>query len=67
MEVEGKVSSKRLYRSMDNRLLAGVCSGLGEYFEIDPVIIRIIWIILIIGGYGILLYLLFWLIIPRKP
>ena len=52
---------------MDNRLLAGVCSGLGEYFEIDPVIIRIIWIILIIGGYGILLYLLFWLIIPRKP
>ena len=67
MEVEGKVSSKRLYRSIDNRLLAGVCSGLGEYFEIDPVIIRIIWIILIIGGYGILLYLLFWLIIPRKP
>ncbi|NQT33735.1 PspC domain-containing protein [bacterium] len=67
MEVEGKVSSKRLYRSMDNRLLAGVCSGLGEYFEIDPVIIRIIWIILGIGGYGILLYMLFWLIIPRKP
>ena len=52
---------------MDNRLLAGVCSGLGEYFEIDPIIIRIIWIILIIGGYGILLYLLFWLIVPRKP
>ncbi len=67
MEVEGKVSSKRLYRSIDNRLLAGVCSGLGEYFEIDPVIIRIIWIILIIGGYGILLYLLFWLLIPLKP
>ena len=67
METENN-SVKRLYRSVDERLLAGVCGGLSDYFGIDPVIFRLVFIILAIsGGSGILLYLLFWLIVPRQP
>ncbi len=67
METENN-SVKRLYRSVDERLLAGVCGGLSDYFGIDPVIFRLVFIILTIsGGSGILLYLLFWLIVPRQP
>ena len=58
---------KRLYRSKTDKVIAGVCGGMGEYFGIDPVIIRIIWALLIFGmGAGILAYLLAWLIIPLK-
>ena len=69
MEVEGKPTMKKLYRSEDDRLFAGVCGGFGEYFAIDPVIIRLIWIFatLATGGSCILIYLLCWVIIPRRP
>ncbi|MBM3329956.1 MAG: PspC domain-containing protein [Calditrichaeota bacterium] len=64
--MEGNI--RRLYRSRDNRVLAGICGGLGEYFGIDPVIIRLVWLLLtIFGGSGIILYILAWLIIPRPP
>lgn len=57
---------KKLYRSHD-RWIAGVCGGFGEYFDIDPLVIRIIWIIAILFmGTGILLYIIFWLVIPEK-
>lgn len=56
---------KRLYRSRTNKMIAGVCGGLAEYFSIDPVIIRIIAVALAIsGGTGVLIYLLLWLIVP---
>jgi phage shock protein PspC (stress-responsive transcriptional regulator) len=60
---------KRLYRSRTNRVIAGVAGGLGEYFGIDATIIRIIWVILALPGGlpGILLYLIFWLIMPLEP
>ena len=59
---------KKLYRSMENRKIAGVCGGLGEYFDIDPVIIRVAWILfLLAGGTGILAYILAWIIIPDQP
>ncbi|MEN3007221.1 MAG: PspC domain-containing protein [Candidatus Methanosuratincola petrocarbonis] len=59
---------KRLYRSNSNRILGGVCGGIAEYFNIDPVIIRLIWIVFtVIYGFGILLYLIAWVIIPRSP
>lgn len=62
-----KTRPKRLYRSRKNRVLAGVCGGLGEYFNIDPVIIRLIWAVLVlVWGVGILAYLLAWLIIPLE-
>lgn len=57
---------KRLFRDTDNALLAGVCAGLGKYFGIDAVIIRLIFILLVIfGGGGFLLYLVLWLVIPE--
>ena len=59
-----KHNMKRLYRDMDNRLLGGVCSGLGAYVNIDPVIIRIIFIILTLSGISILVYIVMWIIIP---
>ena len=68
MEPEEKTTIKRLYRSRDDRVIAGVCGGLGEHFGIDPVILRLAWIVLaIFGGSGILLYLLAWMLVPRQP
>lgn len=68
METEKEIRYKRLYRSEDDRIIAGICGGLGEYFTIDPVIIRLIWVLtLLIGGSGIVIYLLAWLLVPRKP
>ncbi len=59
---------KRLYRSHSNRVLGGVCGGLGQYFNIDPVLIRLVWLLLILfGGIGLLLYVIAWLIIPMEP
>ncbi len=59
--------TKRLYRSNKNRILAGICGGLGEYFNIDPVIVRLVWIVLgLVYGVGILAYLIAWLVIPLK-
>lgn len=59
---------KRLYKSREDRVIAGVCGGVGEYFNIDPVLIRIIWVLLaILGGSGILAYLVGMIIIPDAP
>lgn len=60
---------KRLYRSGKNRVLGGVCGGLGEYFNVDPVIVRLLWVLFSLAsmGAGILFYLIAWIIIPRNP
>ncbi|NYT12067.1 MAG: PspC domain-containing protein [Methanomassiliicoccales archaeon] len=60
---------KRLYRSGRNRVLGGVCGGMGEYANLDPNIIRIIWIILLVVSLGIAIlgYFICWIIIPRNP
>lgn len=61
-------SDKRIYRSKKNKIIAGVCSGIAEYFNIDPTIVRIIFILLIFGqGAGILIYIICWFIIPEEP
>lgn len=66
-EENSNFSSGRLYRSETNRVIAGVCGGLGEYFNIDPTIIRIIFILItIFGGSGILIYIILWLVIPSE-
>lgn len=58
----------KLYRSWDNRIIAGVCGGLGEYFNVDPTLIRVLFVAFaIIFGGGILIYILLWLIIPVAP
>ncbi len=56
---------KRLTRDTQNKSIAGVCSGLGRYFNIDPVLFRLIFIAAIItGGWGLLLYIIMWIVIP---
>ena len=60
--------SKQLYRSRTNRKIAGVCGGLGEYMNLDPTIIRLIWVLLILcAGTGLLAYLIAALIILENP
>ena len=59
---------KRLYRSGKEKILGGVCGGLGEYFDVDPTLIRLLWILFVFAfGTGILAYLIAWIIIPRNP
>ncbi len=59
---------KKLNRSRNERIIAGVCGGIGEYFDIDPVIIRIITVLLVLfGGGGLLAYLVAIFIIPLEP
>lgn len=60
---------KRLYRSGRNRMIGGVCGGMGEYAKIDPNIIRVIWIILLVVTFGlaIIAYFVCWIVIPRNP
>jgi len=58
---------KKLYRSETNRVLAGVAGGLGEYFGIDPLLLRILFILLaVFGGGGVIIYLILWLLIPSE-
>ncbi|MBT4376498.1 PspC domain-containing protein [archaeon] len=62
-----KKKLKRLYRSKKDRIIAGVCAGIGEYFNLDPVLIRLLWVIgTLIYGAGILAYIIAWIIIPEK-
>jgi phage shock protein C len=59
---------KRLFRSRDERMLGGVCGGLGEYLNTDPTIIRILFVIITLFGFaGVFLYLAMWLIVPEEP
>lgn len=56
---------KKLYRDIDNRIISGICSGMGQYWNVDPVIFRIIFIFSILwGGLGIIIYLVLSLVIP---
>jgi phage shock protein C len=62
----GKV--KRLYRSGKDRILGGVCGGIAEYLGIDPVIVRLGWVLIsLVYGVGVLLYIIMWIIVPRNP
>ena len=57
----------RLYRSTSDKVIGGVAGGLGDYLNIDPVIVRIIFVLLaIFGGSGVLIYIILWIVIPEK-
>jgi len=59
---------KRLYRSGKEKVLGGVCGGVAEYFNIDPIIVRLLWILSIfLWGIGIIFYIIAWIIIPKNP
>lgn len=58
---------KRLYRIEENKMLAGVCGGIAEYFNIDPTLIRLLWVaVFFLGGCGLLLYIIAAIVIPKK-
>jgi phage shock protein PspC (stress-responsive transcriptional regulator) len=59
---------KRLYRSKKERILGGVCAGLGEHLDVDPTVIRLIWAVVSVLsiGTGIIIYILAWIIIPEE-
>jgi len=49
-------------------MIAGICAGLGEYLDLDPTILRLVFVLLAFGGgSGVLIYIIMWLIIPIKP
>ncbi|MBL7139062.1 MAG: PspC domain-containing protein [Bacteroidales bacterium] len=57
---------KKLYRSTKNRVLGGVCGGLGEYLNVDPVLLRVLWaVFFFFGGMGLLAYIIAWIIMPE--
>ena len=59
---------KRLYRSRSERWLAGVCGGIGDYFDIDATVIRILFVLFaLVFGSGLLFYLILWILIPLEP
>ncbi|MCT4564248.1 MAG: PspC domain-containing protein [Maledivibacter sp.] len=61
-------NKKKLYRSEIDSKIAGVCGGIAEYFDIDPTLVRLGWILFVLlGGSGILGYIIAWLIIPQRP
>jgi phage shock protein C len=58
----------KLYRSRTQKMLAGVCGGLGEYLNLDPTVVRLVFILLALaGGPGLLLYLILWIVMPLAP
>lgn len=62
------MNSKKLYRSRTYRMVAGVCGGIGEYFDIDPTLVRLAWVIVtLFGGAGLLAYIIAWVVIPEEP
>ncbi len=59
---------KKLYRARDGKAVGGVCLGLSRYFDVDVTIIRLLWVLaVLLGGTGLLAYLIAWIIIPEEP
>lgn len=59
--------TRRLYRSRSNAMVGGVAAGIAEYFDLDPTLIRLVWVLLLFTGTGLLLYLIAWIVIPPAP
>ena len=60
---------KKLYRSVSNKMLAGVCGGIAEYFKLDPTVVRVLWALISVcsAGTGIVAYIVCAFLIPEKP
>jgi phage shock protein C len=60
--------AKKLARSSRDKKLGGVCAGLADYFDLDPTIVRVVWLLAVfLGGTGILAYLVLWIVLPLAP
>jgi phage shock protein PspC (stress-responsive transcriptional regulator) len=62
---ENQSGTKRIYRDPDDRMIGGVCSGLAAYTNIDPVIMRLIFVVLLFMGIGALAYIILWIVVPE--
>jgi phage shock protein C len=59
---------KRLYRSRDERMISGVCGGIGKYFNVDPTLIRLLFVLFALaGGPGLIAYIILAIIVPEEP
>jgi len=59
---------KRLMRSSKDKKIAGVCAGLADYFDLDPTLVRVLWLLAIFfAGTGVLAYLILWIVLPIAP
>lgn len=66
--MDENIKPRKLYRSRTNYMIAGVCGGLADYFNMDASWVRLIFVLLFfLGGSAILIYLLMWLIVPLAP
>ena len=62
------MSEKRLYRSRDNRVIAGVCGGLADYLNVDATMVRVVTaLVTLFGGSGILAHIILWIVVPEAP
>lgn len=61
-------SRKKLARSRTDKKIGGVCGGFAEYLDLDPTLVRLIWIMLVfVGGWGLIAYLVAWIVMPVEP
>ena len=67
--VGGVIARKRLVRPREGRKVAGVCLGVAEYFDLDPTLVRVVWLITAIvpAGIGVLGYIIAWIVMPEEP
>jgi len=64
----GVPAPKRLMRSSRDKKIAGVCAGLADYFDLDPTLVRVVWLLAILfAGTGFLVYLILWIVLPVAP
>ena len=68
MKGSKSIMKKKLYRSKKDSMIAGVCGGIAEYFDVDLTLIRLLTVIFVLlGGAGVLAYIIAWIIIPKNP
>ncbi len=58
---------KKLYKNPNDKKIAGVASGVAKYFDVDTTLVRVIWVVVSLGGLGILLYLILWAVLDDEP
>lgn len=56
----------KLYRSSQNKMLAGVCAGVADFFGLDVKLVRLVWFIALLFGAGAILYIILWIVVPEK-
>lgn len=62
------MNNRKLYRSSQNKMIGGVCAGLGDFIGMDPTLVRLIFFLLaLLGGHGFLVYIIMWIVVPQEP